>query len=381
VLLVVLAMVVGVGVFLLGGNNKAGASEIQLQAKASVGPNPFTLPLDVGLVSPSSVPTPTPTGQFPVVTADVGGGTVLIYEEPGPHPQCDKAKLIQSLQQTPAKAAAWAGVERIPVQDIPTFVKGLFEKALRFDTRVTNHGYVRGIANPFQAVLEAGTAVLINSDGAPLVRCKSGSPLTRPIAVPGTPQYTGASWAGFQPEAVITIVVQPLGTAPSPPQTPAPTTSPSPSPPPSVDLLEGGVESATASSTYDSNFPASLGIDGDPRTSWFNSGPDSNGTSTFTITLKRPSTITEILFIGNARNSIRADRQGFGFRRWRIRLIDSAGKVLYTVRSTSPATAKQMLPVPSVPGVVVLKFIGFDSESESFAGFGDIHPFAVKARH
>ena len=51
---------------------------------------------------------------------------------------------------------------------------------LRFDTRVTNHGFVDGGANAFQSILESGTAVLVDDEGVPRVKCNCGNPLTEP---------------------------------------------------------------------------------------------------------------------------------------------------------------------------------------------------------
>ena len=82
---------------------------------------------------------------------------------------------------------------------------------LRVDTRVTNHGFVNGTANPIQEVLQAGTAVLVDKFGVPRLRCYCGNPLTPPIAE-SAPQNTGPTWSGFEPAQTEVIVpsVQPL---------------------------------------------------------------------------------------------------------------------------------------------------------------------------
>ena len=74
---------------------------------------------------------------------------------------------------------------------------------------MTNNGYANGAATPFQTVLEAGTAVLIDEYGVPRVRCSCGNPLSPPVSY-GTPTYTGTPWSSFQPTGV--IVVQPAPT-------------------------------------------------------------------------------------------------------------------------------------------------------------------------
>ena len=77
---------------------------------------------------------------------------------------------------------------------------------LRTDTRVTNHGYVNGQANGFQAVLEAGTAVFVDQYGRPVVKCYCGNPLTPPTLL-SSPTYTGPTWSGFSTQN-ITIIQQ-----------------------------------------------------------------------------------------------------------------------------------------------------------------------------
>ncbi|GAP52775.1 serine/threonine protein kinase [Streptomyces azureus] len=58
---------------------------------------------------------------------------------------------------------------------------------LRADTGVTNHGFRAGRAAVLQAVLQAGTAVLVDDRGVPRVRCACGNPLRPPVAMRGTP--------------------------------------------------------------------------------------------------------------------------------------------------------------------------------------------------
>ena len=76
---------------------------------------------------------------------------------------------------------------------------------LRYDTRVTNHGYVNGQANAIPEILQAGQAVLVDSHGVPRARCYCGNPLTPPEAVAGSPRYVGAQWTTFSPTTVIVV--------------------------------------------------------------------------------------------------------------------------------------------------------------------------------
>jgi hypothetical protein len=70
---------------------------------------------------------------------------------------------------------------------------------------VTNYSFVGGRAVPYQAVLQAGTAVLADTRGALVVRCRSGNPLREPRRITN-PVYTGPRWRGFSPTVIIIIV-------------------------------------------------------------------------------------------------------------------------------------------------------------------------------
>ena len=112
------------------------------------------------------------------------------------------------LQANAGQARAFASVQGIAVADIATYIGGLTSVVLRADTAVTNHGFENGVATPIQAVLQAGTAVLIDRFGVPRVRCYCGNPLVPPAPVT-QPKYTGPSWQGFDPGGVVTVAPAP----------------------------------------------------------------------------------------------------------------------------------------------------------------------------
>ena len=68
----------------------------------------------------------------------------------------------------------------ITPEEIPAYIAGLSDVVLQADTRVTNHGFLDGQANPIDEVLQAGTAVLVDAYGIPRARCYCGNPLTPP---------------------------------------------------------------------------------------------------------------------------------------------------------------------------------------------------------
>jgi hypothetical protein len=79
----------------------------------------------------------------------------------------------------------------------------LTEVVLLRDTRVT--GVRSGLA-PFQAVLERGSAVLVDESGVPRLRCAGLIPLRPPLPASSTPDFVGVAWPGFNP-AALTVVV------------------------------------------------------------------------------------------------------------------------------------------------------------------------------
>ncbi len=175
---------------------------------------------------------------------------------------CDREKLISFLAANRDRAAAWASVLTVPVEDIPTYVRGLTPTILLYDTRVTNHGFANGRATPIQSLLQAGTAVLVDSKGNPVVRCRCGNPLLAPRAV-AKPVVRGDPWLGYSPKAVVainngatvTVVINVAG-PPQPGPTPhtpsAPTTTSATSEPgQSTSSTEGGTGATVALSEYE----------------------------------------------------------------------------------------------------------------------------------
>ena len=93
---------------------------------------------------------------------------------------CDVDQLIEFLRENPDMARAWAEVQGLTVAELEDYLRSLEPAILLENTLVTNHGYRNGRATPFQAVLEAGTAVLVDEDGIPRARCACGNPLIPP---------------------------------------------------------------------------------------------------------------------------------------------------------------------------------------------------------
>ncbi len=207
-LLVVLLIV---GVLVLTGDDEASAGEIFLDPAGEVGRDPFTQTVSA-------------SGQDSGITGTATGGgsggddsTIEVVSQVGSQPglyggtqnqsTCDREQLISFLTENQDKARAWAGVQGISVGDIPDFIRSLTPMRLRFDTRVTNHGFRNGRATPYQTVLQAGTAVLVDARGIPRARCACGNPLLEPRATSSAPTFTGTRWTGFSPTNITRITV------------------------------------------------------------------------------------------------------------------------------------------------------------------------------
>ena len=202
---VAVAVVAGL-VVLLGGEKEAAAGEIFLEPASAPGRNAFTPSVAAALppITPTTVTTAAPSGGTPEVASRSGGAPGL-YGGTRDNSSCDAARMMTFLERNPDKARAWASVLRVPPAGIRGYVAKLTPVVLREDTRVTNHGFRNGRATSFQAVLQAGTAVLVDDRGIPRVRCACGNPLTEPIAVRSTPRYTGTRWTNFNPVTIVVI--------------------------------------------------------------------------------------------------------------------------------------------------------------------------------
>ncbi|MFG2985804.1 DUF6777 domain-containing protein [Streptomyces sp. NPDC048258] len=178
------------------------SQEVHLQPVAAAGPAPFTATSATAESAPVQPPLPNPTGQG---IRTVNAGTPGLYGGTERLGSCDVEQQVRSLTADNAKARAFAKASDIEQAKIPEFLRGLTPVVLRADTRVTSHGFHDGRADSFQAVLQAGTAVLVDQHGMPRVRCACGNPLLAPRAPKGSPVHKGDPWNGYQPNQVVVI--------------------------------------------------------------------------------------------------------------------------------------------------------------------------------
>jgi hypothetical protein len=205
-----LLVAVVVIVVLAGGSDDDGDAAQSVDATGEVFLEPVSSSIDnpfapsVGTDLPDVTP---PPALASTNRQEFTGGTVGLYGGTLDNASCDKDKLVSFLAQDPAKADAWARTLGIPsgIESIRDYVATLTSVVLRADTRVTNHGSTNGRATEIDAVLQAGTAVLVDKYGAPVVKCYCGNPLTAPKPY-RTPVYTGTRWPTFTPTSVTVIV-------------------------------------------------------------------------------------------------------------------------------------------------------------------------------
>ena len=190
--------------------------EINLQLLTDAGMDPFTVSVVAAAATPPAAgsttgqpaanPSPAPTSAGGAPDTRVASGS-----DPGLYAgirgvsSCDAGKLSMLLSTDASRASAWALAQHIAMSDVGALIKSLTSAVLRQDVRVTAHGYRNRAATTYQAVLQSGTAVLVDPRGTPRVRCVSGDPLSPPGAPAVQPVYLGIRWPGFGAASVETV--------------------------------------------------------------------------------------------------------------------------------------------------------------------------------
>ncbi|MEU5319106.1 DUF6777 domain-containing protein [Streptomyces sp. NPDC021056] len=124
---------------------------------------------------------------------------------------CDVEKLKQFLTdpRNDQKAQAWARALTISTDRIPDYLDRLTPVLLRHDTLVKNHDYKKGKAVPYDSLLQAGIAILIDAQGRPAVKCSCGNPL-RPFAgdtirISVRFEDGNQEWKGYDRSSVVAV--------------------------------------------------------------------------------------------------------------------------------------------------------------------------------
>ncbi len=198
------ALVLGgrIYVFASGNGSETTTGEIFLEPADALGAEPFVnqlrTPVPTIVLARQLLPDERKDG-----TASLSGGTVGLYGGTLNNNHCDRDELTEFLVNNPTHGRAWASVQGITIEQIPTYITNLTPMQLRLDTRVTNHSYQDGNPTPHQAILQAGTAVLVDRTGVPKARCACGNPLLAPQ--PATNTYNGTPWTGFDNQQLLRI--------------------------------------------------------------------------------------------------------------------------------------------------------------------------------
>ncbi|WP_455359658.1 DUF6777 domain-containing protein [Streptomyces sp. SYSU K21746] len=188
--------------------DKTDAQEILLQPVADQGPDPFTGSTATSDATPVRPPGPAGSPPSPAkgqVVRTVTGSTAGLYGGTRSLGSCDVEQQVHFLTTDPAKARAFARTSEISEAIVAEYLRGLTPVLLRADARVTGHGFRDGDVTPYQAVLQAGTAVLVDGHGMPRVRCAGGNPLRPPVNTAGATVHRGPTWIGYEPVQVVVI--------------------------------------------------------------------------------------------------------------------------------------------------------------------------------
>lgn len=92
---------------------------------------------------------------------------------------CDPERLISFLYANPELGEAWATVQGIDFVEIADYIRSLEVRVLAEPVNVLNHGFDFDTGAPYEidAILDAGTAVLVDSNGDIRTRCYCGNPI------------------------------------------------------------------------------------------------------------------------------------------------------------------------------------------------------------
>ncbi len=219
VVAVVAVLATGGGLLVHHVLSSTSGGELVLTAATDPGTEPF--------MPPAASPLPSTTQPPPTLSSRGDGGAIATQPLPGNrdglyggtinNAASDREQMISFLAANPPQAGAfvntlnsdptlyWSGGHPLTVGDIGTYLRELTPVVLRLDTRVTNHGYANSRTTALQTVLQAGTALLVDAHGVPRVRSLSGSPLTAPFALEGSPKLVGTAWPRFRSGALAEV--------------------------------------------------------------------------------------------------------------------------------------------------------------------------------
>ena len=122
---------------------------------------------------------------------------------------CDVEKMIEFLTYYEDRGRAWAEIQGIAFENLAEYLRALTPVFVTQDINVRMYGFKDGAAYGYDAVIGAGTALLIDDQGIPRARCACGNPL-----LPPTPEETPTS----DPSTTTVVPVTTTETAPACPE-------------------------------------------------------------------------------------------------------------------------------------------------------------------
>ncbi|MEU8972438.1 DUF6777 domain-containing protein [Streptomyces monashensis] len=175
--------------------------------------------LGAGVIGPdaSVIPQPALPAGLAVLPLramrSLSGATPGLYAGAAHVSGCDVERQIAYLRADRDRAGAFARAQGISAAALPGYLRALAPVLLRADTRVTGHGYRDRQDAAYQAVLQAGTAVLVDDRGLPRLRCACGNPLGPPAPGRGGLGARGLAWPAYRPDQVVAVTPAPRAVA------------------------------------------------------------------------------------------------------------------------------------------------------------------------
>jgi hypothetical protein len=180
VILAVIAAIVGGAVglstsFLGGNDNVAEAASLYIAPANAIGPDAFSPSFATGQL-PAEYTFEFQSGQIPASSESLYIQPRGTYGGPGSN-VCDIEGMKEFFRSHPDRAAAWARIQGIDFADIDAFLDGLQPAFLAQNVKLTMYGFKNGQEYGYEAIIKAGTAVLVDELGLPRARCACGNPL------------------------------------------------------------------------------------------------------------------------------------------------------------------------------------------------------------
>lgn len=144
-----------------------------------------------------------------IATESVLGSASKLYGRIDLKAPCDIDDLVAYYGASEERTRIVAEVLGVSTGSLSSFIRSYVAVAITRDTLVIDHQLVHGAAVDVPVVLQAGTAVLIDPQGTPRVRCESANPLTHPgtddLAAATGAEPLGEPWPGFDPGHVVVV--------------------------------------------------------------------------------------------------------------------------------------------------------------------------------